>query len=137
LYLDANIYLDYWENRSDNIRPLGEFAFSIIKRAISCEFVIVYSDVVVHELCNVLKISKSECYKRFFKSLDYAMKLEFIKNTDELIAKSKELSKSKDLPEADANHLLLATKAESILVSRDKHHLDFVSDFKIKKPEEL
>ena len=33
IYPDTNFYIDYFEDRRDNIRPLGEFAFSVLKRA--------------------------------------------------------------------------------------------------------
>ena len=50
IYLDTNIYLDYFENRTDKLKPLGEFAFRIIKRAIDCEFKIVISSIILAEI---------------------------------------------------------------------------------------
>jgi len=48
IYVDANIYLDYLEERTDRIRPLDEFAFKIFRRALECEFEIVISDAIWH-----------------------------------------------------------------------------------------
>ena len=50
MYVDTNVWLDYLENRSDYIRPLGEFAFSLFKRALECEHELVISDFVLEEL---------------------------------------------------------------------------------------
>lgn len=50
IYLDTNIWIDFWENRGNGIRPLGEFAFNILKRAYDCEFAVVVSSVVLDEL---------------------------------------------------------------------------------------
>jgi hypothetical protein len=55
MYLDTNIYLDYWESRRDSLRPLGEFAFSIIRRAVECEFEILISNLFLHELKERIK----------------------------------------------------------------------------------
>lgn len=37
-YLDACIWGDYWENRSDNFRPLGEWAFRYLSRRYNIAF---------------------------------------------------------------------------------------------------
>lgn len=50
IYCDTNVYLDYFFDRRDNIRPLGEFAHQVIQRALGCEFYIVISDWVITEL---------------------------------------------------------------------------------------
>jgi len=50
IYCDTNIYIDYFENREDNLRPLGTFAFELLRRTIECEFTIVVSDFVISEL---------------------------------------------------------------------------------------
>lgn len=50
IYLDTNIYIDYFENRTDKLRPLGEFAFNVIRKAIGCEFRIIFSQLVMNEI---------------------------------------------------------------------------------------
>src|SRR3989338_6646567 len=52
IYVDTNIYLDYFEGRTDSLRPLGEFAFQIFQRTLSCEFTIVFSGLILKELYN-------------------------------------------------------------------------------------
>jgi predicted nucleic acid-binding protein len=135
LYLDANVYLDYWENRSDNLKPLGEFAFSLLKRAIKCEFMVVCSEVIEYELCEVLRISRSECHSRFLKALESAGKLEQVETTDELLLTARQMANKTGTPYTDCCHLLLAQEAGAILVSRDNHF--FNGGFLAKKPEEV
>lgn len=53
-YLDTNIWIDYFENRSDGLRPLGEFAFQFLKKVVETNSVIYYSDLVKTELNKVL-----------------------------------------------------------------------------------
>ena len=49
-YLDSCIWRDYFENRSDRFRPLGDWALALIKKIIAEGDFIVYSDVVEDEL---------------------------------------------------------------------------------------
>ena len=49
-YLDTSIWRDYYENRSDKFRPLGEWALRLINKIIKDKDLILYSDFVVEEL---------------------------------------------------------------------------------------
>ncbi len=35
IYVDTNIYLDFFLNRKDKLRPLGDFAFELFKRTLA------------------------------------------------------------------------------------------------------
>jgi len=49
-YIDACIWRDYFENRSDRFRPLGDWAFAAIQQMITNGEPILYSDLVEEEL---------------------------------------------------------------------------------------
>jgi len=49
-YIDTSIWRDYYEDRSDGIRPLGEFAFRFFSYCIESESIILYSNLVLEEL---------------------------------------------------------------------------------------
>ena len=66
VYVDTNIYLDYFQNRQDRLRPLGEFVFQFFRRSLKCEFEIVVSDFVLEELHKKVTIKQQE---EFFKPL--------------------------------------------------------------------
>ncbi|MFH1786127.1 MAG: type II toxin-antitoxin system VapC family toxin [archaeon] len=121
LYLDTNIYIDYWEGRHEGIRPLGEFAFQLLKRAIRCEFVIVYSDLVVYEISAHCGMPDAEVFETFFRELQKKNKLEYVKGYNKLVAT--EIAGRTGIPLPDAVHIVLSKKANAILVSRDQHLL--------------
>ena len=58
-YFDTCIWIDYFEGRKDNIRPLGDWAFDLIKKIIREEAILVYSDLVEEELSEKYQESKS------------------------------------------------------------------------------
>jgi hypothetical protein len=49
-YVDTCIWLDLLEDRTDGLRPLGEFAFQFIKKAMRHGDTIIYSSLVLGEL---------------------------------------------------------------------------------------
>jgi hypothetical protein len=48
-YIDTCIWRDYFENRNDKYRPLGEWAFRFIKKIINEDSLILFSDLVLEE----------------------------------------------------------------------------------------
>lgn len=64
-YLDTAIWRDYFEDRSDGIRPLGEFAFQFLKKCTESGAEILVSDAVIFEL--EARLSK-ERVKEIFSS---------------------------------------------------------------------
>jgi len=49
-YVDTAIRRDYFEDRKDSIRPLGEFAFQFLKCCGAEGCLVLYSEFVVYEL---------------------------------------------------------------------------------------
>ena len=64
-YLDTAIWRDYFEDRKDGLRPLGEFAFQFLKECRERGIEILVSDTVVFEL--EARLSK-ERVKEIFSS---------------------------------------------------------------------
>ena len=50
VYCDANIFIDYFRDRSDGIRPLKDFAFNFFSKGWNCGFGLVVSDWLLTEL---------------------------------------------------------------------------------------
>ncbi|MBI2529690.1 MAG: hypothetical protein HYW05_00920 [Candidatus Diapherotrites archaeon] len=132
IYVDANVYLDYFGERTDGIRPLGEFAFRIFQRTLKCEFEIILSDLLLREIKarNGFR-ARAECL------------------FDDLINKNKLIqvdAEDKDEQEAkfhknwkDALHCILAKKAGcEFIITRDIEHFSSFSDIlKAKLPEQV
>lgn len=129
-YLDTCIWIDYFENREDNFRPLGEWAVSLIKNVIKKENLFIITDHLINEL--KINYSEEEINKMFSiipKELFLMTKI------NEKQAKEARNIKSKyKIPFGDALHIIAAKDNNAILVSRDKHILELNL---CKKPEEL
>ncbi|MFQ6051154.1 MAG: type II toxin-antitoxin system VapC family toxin [Candidatus Hydrothermarchaeota archaeon] len=137
IYLDTNIYLDYWYDRKDRLRPLGEFAFSILMRVIDCEFIIIISDLLLKELSTQIN---EKAIEELFSDLKAKDKLITSKIEEKDIEDANELKRK--YPEVPFPDLLHYTKAINTnaryLITRDEHY-DLLPEEKIliRKPEEL
>jgi len=132
-YLDTCIWRDYFENRSDKFRPLGEWALELIKKVINENDLFVISDHVLKEFENIY--SENEL-KRFFDIIPEKLIIKVVMNKKQ-VKETLELMKKFNVPFGDALHAILARDNNSILVTRDKHFLELQDIVKIKKPEEL
>ncbi|MDD5418205.1 MAG: PIN domain-containing protein [Candidatus Nanoarchaeia archaeon] len=137
IYLDTNVYLDYWEDRKDKFKPLGEFAFSLMKETINCRFFVLISEIVIKELRNVLFMQKEKIFATILSSLKESGKLVFVDISMEQVHESEKISRQKNIPKADALHAVLARDNKAVLVSRDKHHILVKDIVEVMKPEEI
>ncbi|MCK4327713.1 MAG: PIN domain-containing protein [Candidatus Diapherotrites archaeon] len=129
VYVDTNVYLDYFENRCDRLRPLGEFAFQFFRRALKCEFEIVMSDHVMDELESVVSIETIDMFLEPLKKKN-KIKLVFVEQAD--------VRRAKRLPThwQDALHAVLAEKAGAeLIVTRNAN--DFAGLFQAVFPEDV
>jgi len=133
IYIDTNVYIDYFEGRSDGLRPLGDFAFNLIKRALSCEYKIAFSSFIEEELeSNGHKTQLNEL-------LDILMKankiIQFETNANDEIRAAK-LCKGKNM--MDAKHAVIAHKCKAkYFVTRNWKDFEDYSFLELKYPENL
>ena len=132
-YLDACIWIDYFENRSDKFRPLGEWALQLINKIICENGIFVLSDHLMNELR--VKYSSEEI-TRSLAILPEALTIKTGTNRKQALDASK-LKEKLQIPFGDALHAILAKDNEAILVSRDKHFLELGKLVIVRKPEEL
>lgn len=131
IYCDANIYVDLFEDRRDKIRPLGEFAFQLLKRTLDCEFDLIISDWVLYELKQYVKPEKLSDFLEEYKKKNKIIK---ISRTPEDI----KAAKSKSEHFQDALHQILAKRAGAkYLVTRNIQHFSYDPDLEIKFPENI
>lgn len=50
IYVDTNVYISYFRQESDSLRLLGDFAFELFRKTLSCSYVLVVSSWVLKEL---------------------------------------------------------------------------------------
>ena len=132
IYVDANIYLDYFFDRRDGIRPLAEFAYNIFRRALECEFEIIMSRLIVIELeVNALNY---ENFAKFFSTYLKKGKISYYDISEEELNSLKAAKNSND-----HIHALLAQKAGcEFLVTRNiPDFLRFSNLVPPRLPEEI
>ena len=117
-YLDTSIWRDYYEDRRDRIRPLGEFAFQFLKKCQERKAAIMVSSEVEKEL---LKYYSKERVLQVFSSFkDIIVKIDISKEqTQEAL--SFWVKTGKQFPFSDVLHSILARDNYAVLVCRDKH----------------
>lgn len=131
-YLDTSIWRDYYENRSDKFRPLGEWALRLINKIIKDKDLILYSDFVVEEL--KVKYDEGEINNIFQVVGKSLLKI----NISESQAKeAARLCRERKVAFGDALHVILARDNGAIMVTRDEHFFELTDIAEIKKPEEL
>jgi len=129
-YVDTCIWIDYWENRQDNLRPLGEFALKFFTN-LEDEDIVYYSDLTLKELNNRYS---DDVIAEVFKVVECELiHLETYKSqlhTATIIARTGLMHWT------DALHATLAKEADALLITRDKQILNsgFARTF---RPEEL
>jgi predicted nucleic acid-binding protein len=129
LYIDTNVYLDYLLGRKDRLRPIGEFAFELLRRTVKCEFEILISELVIEELENNVGEEQISQLLNFIKK-----KIVVLDITKEDVLQSRQLSRTD--PE-DALHYLIAKKGGAeFIVTRNIQHFDF-PDLQAVFPESI
>ncbi len=136
IYLDTNIYIDYFENRTDKFRPLGEFAYQIFQRTLSCEFRIVFSSLILNELEHNIKNERI---------MDLLVELEDKNKIIRIIPKREEreiarkIVKERNTPFNDTLHALIAKNngSDYFITRNTKDFLELQDFVKILLPEHL
>lgn len=132
-YLDTCIWRDYFENRSDRFRPLGEWAFRLIKRIIEENGFFVISNHLLNELSKEYSLEELEdLFDIVPKNLIFKINCKK-EQTDEAF----ELKNKMNIPFGDALHWILSRDSNAVLISRDKHFYELQDIVIVKKPEEL
>lgn len=132
-YIDSCIWRDYFENRSDKFRPLGDWAFSLIKLIIQENNLIIYSDLVEEELHEGFS---EEDIKKII-SIVPKENLVKIESSSEQLKEAIQIAKKLRIPVKDTLHAILARDNDAIMVTRDKHFYELSGKVTIKKPEDL
>ncbi len=133
-YLDTCIWRDYYENRTDNFRPLGEWALSLIQKILEEKNRLLYSDIIIDELRILYSLTE---ISEIFEIVAQHQTLIKVPISQSQKKEAALLCKERKMSWADALHAILARDHNAILVSRDKHFLQLGDIAEIRKPEEL
>jgi predicted nucleic acid-binding protein len=134
-YVDTNIWIDLWEDRSDGLKPLGEFAFQFFKNAIENKCMVYYSKLVVLELRK--KFNEGVIEGELFKPLREAGILKEVSISKKQMSEARKIASKRCVPLGDALHAIIARDNRAILVSRDAHCLMLQDIVDVENPEEI
>lgn len=132
-YIDSCIWIDYFEDRHDRFRPLGEWAFLLLKKIVQEKQKIILSNVLMNELQKRYSHKELEYLFQIIPECRLLRIKAGAKNTND----AKELRNHRELPFADILHSVIAKENNAILVSRDRHFQELQSYIRVFKPEEL
>ena len=132
-YLDTCIWRDYFEDRKDNLKPLGEFAFQFLKKCVKENAVIFVSDLVVMELQK--EYSSEQIESMFLEFIHLIVRITHLKEQFKEAFNVYEKF-DKRLPFYDILHSIVARDKNAILVSRD-NHFKKINLCRTELPEEL
>lgn len=131
-YLDTSIYIDYYENRVDRFRPLGDWAHRLLALIEAKNAVLLISDLLISELESHLS---KEQVKELLETYDGVIKK--VKFIDKQLKEAREIANKRKIPLGDALHAIIARDNKALLVTRD-HHFEELADITLsKKPEDL
>ena len=132
IYCDTNFFIDYFYDRRDNIRPLGEFASLVLRRTFSCEFRIAISDWLLKEIEN------NGCSKPM---RDLIARLIELNKFVEVRTAKEDLEFAKRLPlhYGDGLHAALAikVKAKCIVTNNMSDFIKVIDKIDCVQPQEL
>ena len=115
IYIDTNVYLDLFFNRSSAYVDFAQEANTIFHRSKGCEFEIIISDVLTSELTRYACLEPLEELRSFLGTKARSVRK---MHTDELRAQSFNTHR------ADALHIALAERCADCIITRN------VKDFK-------
>ena len=132
-YLDACIWIDYFENRSDMFRPLGEWAFGLIKKIVGEKNHVMLSNLLIKEFP---KRYSEEKIKDMLQIVPAPFRI-VVKVTLVDFSFARRFCRAHNIHFSDALHAAVAKNHKAILVSRDKHFELLSSYLELAKPEDL
>ncbi len=132
-YLDTAIWRDYFEDRNDGIRPLGEFAFQFLKNCEKHGGIILFSDLVVQELR--AHYSKERVVEVFSSFKHFLVEISI--SNEQISEARKILSSVQGTHFKDVLHAVAARDNGAVMVTRDAH-FDILADLvTVEKPEDI
>lgn len=131
-YLDTSIWMDYYEERKDSSKDIGEFAFRLLCKLLASQSKIIVSTFLLKELETAYSLDRIRGLAKPFEKL-----MERVSPTELDIKEAKRISEQRKLPFGDVLHAILARNNNAILVSRDKHFQLLEDVCEVVKPEQI
>lgn len=132
-YVDSCIWIDYFSNRCDGLKPLGEFAYLFFKKCSKENNKIYFSKLVFDELSKYINKNEINLLIDTFSNI-----IIFVNYSNLQILGAKNLTRKYGcLHFSDALHVIIAKDNKCVLVTRDTHFFNLGGLIKVVKPEEI
>jgi len=131
-YLDTSIWMDYYEDRKDSSKDIGEFAFRLLSELLASKSKIVVSSFLLRELEVAYSLDKIRGLALPFEKI-----MERVDVSDKQREEGKKIAEERKLPKGDALHAVLARDNHAILVSGDKHFQLLKDICEVVRPEDI
>jgi len=126
VYIDTNVYIDYFLNRTDKLRPLGDFAFNLIKKIVIEEYKLIISDLVILELEHN---GFEKQVKILLEKLKENNNLTFVTSIEEDNVKTNKIVKERKTSFNDTKHAIMANRAKAdYFVTRNVKDFEDLND---------
>ncbi|MCX6799466.1 MAG: PIN domain-containing protein [Candidatus Diapherotrites archaeon] len=132
-YVDTSVWRDYFEERGDRIKPLGEFGFQFLKKCRQNKDTIIVSDIIISELEGGLPKESVQIIISEFSDLIIR-----VNHTEKQFREAAKMAREPrhNIPLADALHAIIARDEGAVLVTRDGHFRE-IGFIEVCAPEEL
>ena len=134
-YLDACIWIDYYEDRSgQGGRPLGYYAGKLFMKLVLEHAELLISDILIKDIQSA--ISKEDI-ENMLQVIGTLVKISKISAKKEQLEEAKNLADERKVPLNDAVHAVIARANKAILISQDNHYRRLKDITEAKRPEEI
>lgn len=133
-FVDTLVYRDYYENRKDRFRPLGEWALEFFRAIAKQKGIILYCDLVFREMAIQYNADVILSIRSTIAGFASLVKIE---PTPMQSSEAGRLKRERKVPFADALYAVIARDNNAIVVSRDNHFALLSDVAVIRRPEEL
>jgi len=130
-YVDTAIFRDYYEDRRDRFRPLGEWALMFFKMVEETSGEILVSDTTLAEL----QVDYTD--EEIRKVLGVCTRVLVTKTSKRITQETEIIKRERKVPKGDAIHALIAKRENALMVTRDKHFNEMIDIVDYRKPEDL
>lgn len=127
--IDTCIWRDYYENRTDRFRPLGEWAFEFLRK-ITITHQILFPSVVEEEL--LLNLNQN-----LVNDIIHDYMAVRVSSSANQTAEANRIERARNLPFNDVLIAIMARDSGAIVISRDHHFEQLMDIVIVKKPEDL
>jgi predicted nucleic acid-binding protein len=131
-YLDTSVWMDYYEDRKDPYRDIGEYAYQLLCRLMATNSKILVSFFLFKELSKYYSMDDIRGMATPFERSIVRVSI-----SREQSREAKLISQERNMPKADVIHAILARDNDAVLVSRDKHFNLLKDICRIAKPEDV